>query len=832
MDKPTPLLWSSNHPRNFWHCHPDFPPEIWAQAICRALPILGIPGTLDIESALEWTLGEGQFGPHRYHLGLSRRVYYQLKPFIPRILIRLLRQMYNRARGREFLLNWPIEKRFVQFQWEIIRQGLIISGQNEINFRYFWPEGKNFAFVLTHDVEGAEGQRLIPVLADMEESLGFRSLFNFVPERYPLDQGLIKDLRQRGFEIGIHGLKHDGKLFDSYNRFSERATKINRYLRDLKEYRPTGFRSPLTLRNPTWMQILEMDYDLSFFDTDPYEPMPGGTMSIWPFTIGRFLELPYTLPQDYTLFGLFGKTSPRIWLEKIDFLEKYNGMALVIVHPDYSSKGSPKQIYELFLKKVKERGGYWHALPGEVASWWKKRANRNNGYSDNDQQIAMAKIELKNGAIEISVDSESVIPARKIHSTNSTFKQNWSEAAELAKEASPECQIEDTKNNRFNEKLDISDPLTANELRRQALIKWKKRMLDTGPLPLSKSGVRELVHELQIRQIELEIQNENLQRAQSELDESRARYLGLFDLAPVGYCTISENGQVLEANLTAATMLGVERSDLVKKQISNFILREDQDIYYLHCKRLFETTKPQKCELQMAKKDGTSFWVYLDATIVQDANCVAVCRITISDITLRKQKDDELLSMKKSLEMANQNLQIALAREKQLSNTDALTGLCNRRHFFEIAANEFYAATRYKHPLTIILFDMDDFKQINDNLGHLAGDKTLKQVALTAANQLRMIDILARYGGDEFVVLLPQTSTLDAFPVAERIRKSIADQRFAFDKGIFSVSTSLGIAEINHTLDGESIENIIQRADKAMYAAKHEGRNRLSIYNE
>jgi peptidoglycan/xylan/chitin deacetylase (PgdA/CDA1 family) len=407
MEKPTPLLWNSNHPRNFWCCQPDFPAETWAEAIRRALPTLGLPETMEIESVLEWTLGEGQFGPNRYHLGLLRRVYYQFKPLIPRTLIRLLRQMYNGSRGKEFLLNWPIEERFVQFQWEIIRQGLIISGQNEINFRYFWPEGKNFAFVLTHDIESAKGQRLVPVLADMEEALGFRSLFNFVPELYPLDQGLIKDLRQRGFEIGIHGLKHDGKLFNSYNGFSQRAKKINRYLKD---FRSTGFRSPLTLRNPAWMQRLEMDYDLSFFDTDPYEPMPGGVMSIWPFTIGHFTELPYTLTQDYTMFNLLGETSPRIWLEKIYFLEKYHGMALVNVHPDYSSRGASKQIYESFLQKIKDRGGYWHALPGEVASWWKNRADLNNDYSGNDQKIATAKIALNGDDIEITICGEPVNP--------------------------------------------------------------------------------------------------------------------------------------------------------------------------------------------------------------------------------------------------------------------------------------------------------------------------------------------------------------------------------------------------------------------------------------
>src|SRR5512133_3185727 len=188
--------------------------------------------------------------------------------------------------------------------------------------------------------------------------------------------------------------------------------------------------------------------------------------------------------------------------------------------------------------------------------------------------------------------------------------------------------------------------------------------------------------------------------------------------------------------------------------------------------------------------------------------------------------------MKGALETANQKLQIALAREKQFSNTDVLTSLYNRRHFLEIAANEFYAAVRYQHPLTIILFDVDDFKQVNDNFGHAAGDKVLERVALAATGQIRMIDVLARYGGDEFIILLPQTSALQAFPVAERIRESIAAQRIVIDKGIFNVSATIGIAEINHTLEGESIENIMQRADKALYTAKEAGRNRTAIYSE
>lgn len=383
-------LWSINHPGNFWQCQPGFSDEVWDEALLRTLPLLGVGNsTLDADRVLEFTLGEGQFGPDRYQLGLTRRLYYLLKPLLPRMLTRWMRSAYNSTKEKGSALNWPIEMRFVQFQWEILSQALRLTDRKEIAFKSFWPEGKKYSFVLTHDVETGAGQRLVPVLADLEESLGFRSLFNFVAERYPLDRGLIRDLRQRGFEIGLHGLKHDGKLFNSYQLFKRRAERINEYL---EEFQSVGFRSPLTHRNPDWMQMLKIDYDLSFFDTDPYEPMPGGVMSIWPFKIGKFLELPYTLPQDFTLFNIMGETSPRIWFEKIDFIEKYHGMALVIVHPDYSGSGRSNRIYASFLEEMKSRPGYWPALPRDVAGWWDQRTYKSNDHSVSSKDLSRAAL--------------------------------------------------------------------------------------------------------------------------------------------------------------------------------------------------------------------------------------------------------------------------------------------------------------------------------------------------------------------------------------------------------------------------------------------------------
>lgn len=384
-------LWSDNAPRNFWRCQPDPPDEVWAEATRKAIPVLGLSHQKsDIETVLQLTLGEAQFGADHWQLSRTKRLYYMVKPYLPRTAIDLLKNINSHLTEDTFSLGWPVEKRYAQFQWEAMRQLLIVTGQSSAKFRHFWPEGQRFVFVLTHDIETGEGQALVRDIADLEEELGFRSAFNFVPEGYPLDEALMDELRERGFEIGVHGLKHDGKLFSSQIRFMERAERINMYLRSFKA---TGFRSPLTHRHPEWMQALEIEYDLSFFDTDPYEPMPGGSMSIWPYRIGRFIELPYTLTQDCTLGFVLGESSPQIWLEKLDFIESYFGMALVITHPDYLRNDKIKKIYLDFMRTVKDRGGYWHALPHEVAQWWRVRAEAAPAESQKNFTVGTAIME-------------------------------------------------------------------------------------------------------------------------------------------------------------------------------------------------------------------------------------------------------------------------------------------------------------------------------------------------------------------------------------------------------------------------------------------------------
>ena len=368
-------LYRENTPAAFWRLLLEPPPSSaeWDTAVRAAaahLPPAVTAAGLDLDTLLVNTLGEGQFGPGHWELGALKRAYYGVKPLVPRRLAVLLRRLYRASMTRSADLGWPIEPGYARFLWEVAQQIRNLRRQPALPFIHFWPEGHRYAFVITHDVETGEGQQLARELAELDASYGFHSSFNFVAEDYRLDLDLIEELRERGFEVGVHGVHHDGRAFCSRAEFLRQAQRINRHLKRLDA---VGFRTPLTHRHPEWMQALDVEYDLSFFDTDPFEPLSGGTMSLWPFTIGRFLELPYTLVQDYTLTAILKETTPRIWLQKVDFISAYHGLALVNTHPDYLKVGQTRRVYESFLAAMRSRADFWNALPFEAARWWRAR---------------------------------------------------------------------------------------------------------------------------------------------------------------------------------------------------------------------------------------------------------------------------------------------------------------------------------------------------------------------------------------------------------------------------------------------------------------------------
>jgi hypothetical protein len=304
----------------------------------------------------------------------AHELYYGIKPLIPRIFQIFLRRVRARFKRKVYSSIWPIDE----------RSGKIPDGWKG------WPDAKKFAIVMTHDVELELGQSRCKMLAELEQKLGFKSSFNFVPERYKVSAELCQYIVESGSEVGVHGLYHDGKLYKSREIFMDRAVKINKYLAD---WGAVGFRSPSMHHNLDWLHDLNIQYDLSTFDTDPFEPQPDGVNTIFPFWVNHktsgkcFLELPYTIAQDSTLFIILNEKNINIWKRKVDWIAERGGMVLANTHPDYMSfNGKRKKIQEYPVEyyaelleyfKTKYENQYWHVLPKEMAAFWLDTYGRN-----------------------------------------------------------------------------------------------------------------------------------------------------------------------------------------------------------------------------------------------------------------------------------------------------------------------------------------------------------------------------------------------------------------------------------------------------------------------
>jgi hypothetical protein len=253
-----------------------------------------------------------------------------------------------------------------------------------------WPGGKRFALVLTHDVEGPTGRDRCVKLLQLEKDQGFRSAFYFVPERYKTSPDLRDYITRQGFEVGVHGLCHDGKLYNNETVFQQRVPAINRYLTEWNVY---GFSSPCAHHNLEWTGDLNIRYAVTTYDTDPFEPQNCGIGTVFPFRVhhcqsGReYIEIPYTLPQDFGLYVLMREKTIAIWKKKLDWIAQCGGMVHLKTHPDYmciesdtmGTEEYPLGFYADFLHYVKQTysGQYWHALPKELADFYFENADEN-----------------------------------------------------------------------------------------------------------------------------------------------------------------------------------------------------------------------------------------------------------------------------------------------------------------------------------------------------------------------------------------------------------------------------------------------------------------------
>jgi hypothetical protein len=312
------------------------------------------------------------------HSGAQRRTlrgavqgYYRVRGLLPRSTQIWLRRQYARRQARTPFPAWPVETALHDF-FELFTSILADVCGEPVPRIAAWPHDHRWALVLTHDVETAKGVAALAGIAELERGLELRSSWNFVPRRYDVDDELVRGLTADGFEVGVHGLYHDGRDLESAARVRERLPAM----RDAAQrWRAVGFRSPATQRQWELMPLLGFDYDSSYPDTDPFEPQGGGCCTWLPFFNQGMVELPLTMQQDHNLFVILRHSDETAWVEKAEFLRDRGGLALIDTHPDYLLDDRILGAYERLLERYATDGTAWKALPRDVSAWWRRRAD-------------------------------------------------------------------------------------------------------------------------------------------------------------------------------------------------------------------------------------------------------------------------------------------------------------------------------------------------------------------------------------------------------------------------------------------------------------------------
>ncbi len=282
------------------------------------------------------------------------------------------------------------------------------------------------------------------------------------------------------------------------------------------------------------------------------------------------------------------------------------------------------------------------------------------------------------------------------------------------------------------------------------------------------------------------------------LVRSEENFRKLFDAAPVPMVLVDDEGAIRNCNEQAAALLQVDREQVIGTGVAEFFADEEE--WNILFERLANDGAVDALAVRLRARNGQTPWSLLNArTLMLDDQRTGM--LTLTDLTEQKRIEERL---------------------RRLAARDALTDTLSRGRFIEVAREELARATRYARPLALAMLDLDLFKSINDRYGHRAGDEVLRSIAGLMTRGLRGQDHIGRYGGEEFVVLLPETSLDAAREVLERVRQAIADMRLGFDGHELSITVSVGVVAVQ---TGEPFETALARADAALYEAKGAGRN-------
>ncbi|MBI5952901.1 MAG: PAS domain-containing protein [Chloroflexi bacterium] len=322
-------------------------------------------------------------------------------------------------------------------------------------------------------------------------------------------------------------------------------------------------------------------------------------------------------------------------------------------------------------------------------------------------------------------------------------------------------------------------------------------------------------------------------QVEEALKESRLLFHLLIESLPQNIYAKDSDGRFVFANQRYCTTQCRRLEEIVGKTDFDLHPPELAEKYRADDQRVVETGETIELIEEHQPLGERKFFVQVIKTPFYDSKGQTAGTLGIFwDITERRQAEVELQNTKESLKQANVELQAALAREQQLARTDALTSVNNRRYIFELAAHELSVAARYHQPLSVLMFDVDHFKKVNDTFGHAAGDRVLQRLAQVVCREIRSSDVIGRYGGgDEFVILLPQTGIQEAKRLAERIRASVSAMRVDSAKGQITLTISIGIAElVQNDEQSVTVKDLFSYADQALYLAKRSGRNCIRVF--
>lgn len=310
--------------------------------------------------------------------GIRRTIhagYYFVRPLLGVSVRRELQKLFFWGWDKIPFPHWPVDTTVEQLFERLMLLALESERAEAAPFIWFWPDGASSCVMMTHDVETQVGADFCAKLMDIDAAGGLPASFQVVPEeRYPVSGEFLERIRRRGFELNIQDLNHDGRLYRDRAQFLLRAEAINRHAR---AYGARGFRSAVMYRNPDWFEALDVSYDMSVPNAAHLEPQRGGCCTVFPYFIGKLLELPLTTTQDYSLFHILNDYSIELWKRQIRLIRERHGLISFIVHPDYVVSQRAREVYgELleYLGQFRKDDHLWCATPGEVDAWWRQRS--------------------------------------------------------------------------------------------------------------------------------------------------------------------------------------------------------------------------------------------------------------------------------------------------------------------------------------------------------------------------------------------------------------------------------------------------------------------------